>query len=74
MEKIEARKSIERNKAILTFAMIFLFSLIPSFILKFSDRKEYVSVALVAIALALLYKRIRRLNYKLTSIGQFEIK
>lgn len=74
MEKIEARKSIERNKAIVIFAMIFLFSLIPSFILKFSDKKEFISVALVALVLALLYKRIRRLNYKLTSIRQFETK
>jgi hypothetical protein len=69
MEKIEAKKSIERNKAIIVFVMIFLFLLIPSLILKFSDTKELFSLSLVGFLLALLYKRIKRLNYKLNSIS-----
>lgn len=74
MEKIEAKKSLERNKAIVIFTMVFLFSLLPSVILKFSDKLEYISIALVVLIMALLYKRVRRLNYKLTSISHFETK
>jgi hypothetical protein len=69
MEKVEAKKSLERNKAIIIFVMIFLFLLIPSLILEFSDKKELFSLTLVGCLIALLYKRIKRLNYKLNSMG-----
>lgn len=68
MEKIEIKKSIERTKAIIIFTIIFLFLLMPSFIIKFSDKKEIILLSLTSMIILVLYRRVRRLNYKLNSL------
>lgn len=68
MEKLEIKKSLERTKSLIIFSMVVLFLLIPSFLLKFSDKKEIVILTLTAFTIVILYKRIRRLNQKLNSL------
>lgn len=68
MEKLEIKKSIERTKAIIIFIIIFLFLLIPSFVIKLSDKKEIILLSLIFMIILALYRRVRRLNYKLNSL------
>lgn len=65
MEYLENKKSLERKKAMLTFCIIFSLSVMPSVIIKFSDRKEIIFISIMGVIILLSYKRICRLNQKL---------
>jgi phosphatidylglycerophosphate synthase len=67
MEKLEIKKSIERSKAIIIFTMILLLLIMPSIVMGFTQKTLCFSfLFLIAMAFLLLYKRVQRLNYKLT--------
>lgn len=68
MEKLELKKSIEKTKATIIFLMVLLILSIPSFLIKFSDKTDIVMLALISTVIFLLYKRVCRLNFKLTSL------
>lgn len=70
MEKLEIKKSIERTKAIVILTMIVLVLLIPSLLMDFSVKKATALTLVVTLSLLALFKRVRRLNYKLNLLAK----
>lgn len=68
MEKHETLKKLEKTKAIIIFAMILLLLSMPSLFMRGSDKKVVLLLLFIPLVVALLYKRICRLNYKIETI------
>jgi phosphatidylglycerophosphate synthase len=68
MEKHETLKKLEKTKAKIIFAMILLLLSLPSLVMRGSDKKVVLLLLFIPLVVALLYKRICRLNYKIESI------
>ncbi len=66
MEKLEIKKSIERSKAMVIALMVFLVLLTPSIIHSLTVKKIATVLTLIVLLVSALYKRVRRLNYKLS--------
>ena len=68
MEKHETIKSLEKAKAKITFAMILLVLALPTLLMHGPEKKVVLILLLIPLVVAMLYKRIQRLNYKIESI------
>ena len=68
MEKLQIKKSLEKTKANLSFAIIFCALSIPTLIKALPQSWALPSVIMCLVTIALLYKRILRLKNKINSI------
>ena len=68
MEKHETIKKLEKTKAKIIFAIILLVLSMPTLLMRGPEKKVVLLLLLVPTVVGLLYKRIRRLNYKIESI------
>ena len=68
MEKHETIKTLEKTKAKIIFAMILLTLSMPTLLMRGSEKKVVLVLLLIPLVVGLLYKRIRRLNFKIDSI------
>lgn len=69
MGKIELKKSIEREKALLTLALVLTVLAAPSFLISLPQIRVHV-LLIALMAVATIYKRIKRLNYKLSVLSK----
>ncbi|AGH95525.1 hypothetical protein [Pseudobdellovibrio exovorus] len=69
MEKIELKKSIEREKALLTLAFVLTVLAAPSFLISMPQVRVHVLLLVMMIS-ATIFKRIKRLNYKLSILSK----
>ncbi|MGZ3725110.1 MAG: hypothetical protein ACXWQQ_04890 [Pseudobdellovibrio sp.] len=68
MEKLQIKKSLEKTKASLIFALIFLILSMPTMIKVLSRSAAISAITICLIAIAVLYRRIVRLSRKINSI------
>ena len=70
MEKHETIKTLEKTKAKIIFAIIVLVLLLPTLISRTSNNKLLAVMLALPLLVVLLYKRLRRLNYKINTISK----
>lgn len=69
MQKIEIKKSLEREIALLKLALVLVVLSTPSFLMNMVQVRIYVLLAMMFIA-GTFFKRIKRLNYKLSLLSK----
>ena len=68
MDKLQIKKSLEKTKASLVFAAVFLILSIPTLIKVLPQTAAFSAVSACLVIIAFIYKRILRLNRKISSI------